>query len=330
MLKKYLKHIPNFSEIKKTLFLKSVLETIFGIIKNKLGDNPAANSVTKDIVMILPIKDLAESKQALGSTELIYDEGSVISISIRAGCKASFITAAYLNNFTTNSTDELALSSKISNIPCEVLSRIPVISSKFLQKELQRSGDINYQEFISLTQQNWKNEWIYESIGGGVIKSIISNKLNGITKYIGYAQKIKQYSNHFDESLVNSITENNNISFSKHNTAWDRIITNHNSTNNNMAYAIDGLIIVNSICTKFSIDLINNYALSPILRPIQDYSEVLIGSYGLIKFTAGFSAIAGGVFIAKEYLYPYIYDSIFYNSESEQFLGNNNSLIHDL
>ncbi len=298
--------VPNINEFFYSICFYATISTIFERYVNKLGKDPTAKFVIQDSTTAVSVSWLKGAKAQVGSTSDQYDEGSEISIISRVICKALIIKAGTTKyNDTEQLEKELSSSSKFSNYPCEIISRIPVIASMEMQRA--KIDYKNYREYFSAAQPRMKISWISESVGSGVIKILVANQVEEVINYINYSEEIKSYSQKLDDLMVNLIVSESNSNYTLDGDIWNKISTVHAITNNQpAAHLVDVLMFANSVFSNIVVGTINHYLFSPLAKSARDISESYIKDNGFFQFSMVGSMIVGCGALAKYVAYPII------------------------
>ncbi len=302
--------IPNISEFFYSICFYATISTIFERYVNKLGKDATSKFVIQDSTTAVSVSLLKYTQAEVGSTGDRYDEGSEVSIISRVICKTVIIKAAITKyNDTEQLEKEMSSSSKFSNYPCEIISRIPVIASMEMQRA--KIDYKNYVEYFSAAQPRMKISWISESVGSGVIKILVANQVEEVINYINYSEGIKSYSQKLDDFMVSLIISESNSNYTLDGDIWNKTSTVHAITGNHpAAYLVDVLMFANSVLSNVVVGTINHYLFSPLTKSARDISESYIKNNGFFQFSIAASTIVGCGALAKYVAYPIIVNGL--------------------
>ena len=302
--------IPNISEFFYSICFNAFISTIFEKYINQLGKDPTAKFIIQDSTTAASVLWLKNQHAEVGSTGDTYNEGSVISIDSKVICKGIIIKAATANYNDTEKLNEwMSYSSKFSNYPCEVISRIPVIASIEMLKANVKYED--YTGYFNAFIANAKFSWVEESFGGGVIKILVATQVEEVVKYANYSEEIKNYSQKFDNLIVNFIIPEPNSNYTLEGDVWSKMDIVHKLTDNQLvAYGLDILMFGNSMLSNIITGTINHYLFSPFTRAARDSSETYIKDHGSLQFYKMATMTIGCLGLVKYVVYPAIVESI--------------------
>ncbi len=189
--------VPNGHEVLTQNTVGSVVD--FGIelwgVNQLLGDAVTAKTVIRDAQKLISTGALCYYGNEIGSTGLHYDSGYFLASVAKVGCKLLFIGGPYVL-FPTAPTAEIA--SRLSNFPCEVLSRSLILASYDRQKN--NATDTNFFQYV---YENYNSHWLINAGVESLPKTLLSEGLASLIKKTG----IQKILNNFDTSLHNHIPQ---------------------------------------------------------------------------------------------------------------------------
>jgi hypothetical protein len=265
-----LERIPNLREAMTNSATKSFMDTLLGDLSFAFGDNPTASSIIRDFTKLPSVFIAVLAENDYGGTGYVYDEGYVYSSLVKFACK-SVIIIGYTSSYP-GGLAQLETVGRVSNYVCEPFSRFFIIVSQERQKE--NKTDIPYIHYL---KDNFKKEWVYESIGEGILKTVTTDLLGEGMKLLGIGQAIRQYTSAIDSKLLNYVAGSNVHTFSPKDSVWTKIAVCKNVLHSDfIGYIVGSGIWVVDNTGKFATDMITAYLMAPPSRLIQDGTGEII------------------------------------------------------
>ena len=268
--------IPNMAEVLLNSGPKAFTDIILGTFILNFGENPTAASFVRDIIKTPGSIAVAYHQTEIGSTGIKHDEGSLCALFGRLGCKVSFISAGYTLGFDQET------SGRISNYPCDSLSRYFYIVSRERQALIKENLELNKISYHKFLTNNFKFSWVLESIGEGIIKTTVADFASeNLIKRIGYQPYIRDLTNNIEKNLAKYIFQED-IAFGNKDDIWHKISA-YSNVFKSEGVTNYGKVAIAS-CYTFAIDVLGKFAsevtsaslLMPLTRISQDVTGKVI------------------------------------------------------
>lgn len=269
-----LARVPNVKETFYNTIPLAVINAFGEEEINKLGSNPTAKSVIRDVFKIPGTIWSAYENTEIGGTGQKYDAGNVWGALGKAVCKVTIVCSCAATKINVE------LASRGANYACEPIPRATALISKARQEA--NATDIPYKEDFF---KRIDTPLVLEALGSSIPKTFASDQLGQILS--DFKPSIFGNINVFDFiKLPGLILQSKVLSYfvgahavgvlNLKTTLWTKIDILNGNQNANIAikFLAGAAFFFMDIALKTTSEMAISYILSPVVRIVQDGSSI--------------------------------------------------------